>query len=139
MGYYTYYSLDIQNSTNDDIAKVVRYLKEKDIIGYALDEALCPADGVTWYEHHEDMIDLSMEFPNLYFVLHGEGDDREDIWDAHYQNGIFQELYASIVMPDIDPDKWTRSQPRIDADMANTELPGFDANEKETDSLLGVS
>ena len=139
MGYYTYYSMDVLQGTDDDIAKVVQYLKNKDIIGYALDENLCPYDGVIWYEHHEDMIELSMVFPNLYFVLHGEGDDREDVWDSHYKNGMFQELHVSLVMPEIDPFKWIKSKSLMDAEIASAELPAFDANESETNLLLGVS
>lgn len=139
MGYYTYYSMDVLQGTDDDIAKVVQYLKNKDIVGYALDESLRPYDGVIWYEHHEDMIELSMAFPDLYFVLHGEGDDREDVWDSHYKNGMFQELYVSLVMPEIDPLKWTKSKSLMDAEIASAELPAFDANESETNLLLGVS
>lgn len=58
-----------------------------------------------WYEHEEDMAILSKKFPDVLFTLHGEGEDRDDMWDKHFRNGMMQECCADIVYPDFDETK----------------------------------
>ena len=40
-----------------------------------------------WYSYHDDMITLSMEFPDITFVLSGKGEDADDVWTNYYKNG----------------------------------------------------
>jgi hypothetical protein len=46
-------------------------------------------DGVEykWFRYENEMIRLSQYFPNLTFVISGEGEDREDNWSESWQNG----------------------------------------------------
>lgn len=52
-------------------------------------------DGATkgngkWYEHEDDLLTLSKEFPHLAFTLEGQGEDAGDIWKKYLLNGKVQ-------------------------------------------------
>ena len=55
-----------------------------------------------WYEAEDDMKELSKRYPEYWFLLYGEGEDRNDIWKAMFHNGVMQKVYAEIYFPDID-------------------------------------
>ena len=50
-------------------------------------EELIGNDCYKWYDHETEMTDLSEAFPNLYFELHGHGEDEEDFWMEYFHNG----------------------------------------------------
>ena len=45
------------------------------------------ADTMKWYDHDDDMMQLSAQFPNYYFLLNGRGEEHEDQWRKVYHNG----------------------------------------------------
>lgn len=45
------------------------------------------ADTMKWYDHDDDMMQLSTQFPDYYFLLHGQGEDCDDRWRTVYHNG----------------------------------------------------
>lgn len=51
------------------------------------------------------MKQLSKEFPNVLFKLHGEGEDKYDIWDKYFMDGKMQSCYAEIICPPFDRSK----------------------------------
>ena len=117
MGYYTYYTLDVCKYENNQIGlepdrpvldEVVKALKESGVVGYAFYEDLSPRDAVKWYEHDEDMLNVSEKFPELIFCLGGEGEESADMWQKFYHNGCMQECQAEVVFPPFDPFKLTR-------------------------------
>lgn len=105
MGYYTAYSLDVSGASIEQMDRIVDFLSKRKIIGYALNDNLECYDTVKWYDHNTDMLELSIEIPDLLFCLHGEGEDTEDLWNKYYKNGRMQECYAEIVYPGYDPRK----------------------------------
>ena len=44
-------------------------------------------DVIKWYDHYDEMVALSKEFPSLYFELEGFGEDYEDMWREYFHNG----------------------------------------------------
>lgn len=48
---------------------------------------LISSDMNKWYDHYDEMIILSKEFPSLYFELDGEGEDHDDLWKEYFHNG----------------------------------------------------
>lgn len=104
MGYNTNYSLDLHNVIGIE-ESIISALREKEIIRYALDENLDSYDSVKWYDHETDMREISKQFPNVIFELHGEGENNEDIWDKYFRNGKMQACYAKIVIPPFDESK----------------------------------
>ena len=83
------------------------YLFEQDLryatqhpnfFGYCTDLDL-RCNHAKWYEHDENMVELSLKFPDIVFKLHGEGEETEDIWDCYYKNGKKALYEAEIVIP----------------------------------------
>ena len=68
---------------------------EDDFTWFALDQR--------WYYSEEDMLLLSKRFPMMVFHLHGEGENAEDLWNAHYWNGKSQQCPAVINYDPYDP------------------------------------
>ena len=54
-------------------------------------------DSCKWYDHDEDMIELSLRFPNYTFILEGEGEETGDLWRTIYHNGQLECLNVKIV------------------------------------------
>ena len=54
-------------------------------------------DSCKWYDHDEDMVKLSLRFPNYTFILEGEGEETGDLWKTIYHDGKLERLNVKIV------------------------------------------
>ena len=63
-----------------------------------------PYDSWKWYDHDEDLIELSKRFPDYTFILEGEGEENDDLWRAIYYDGQMEILNVKIIyeMPKSD-------------------------------------
>lgn len=107
MGYYTNYTLSIENETvsQNVLAEIDAEMEKMNMLdGSFCDYSQWFGEG-KWYEHDDDMLLLSTKFPEILFCLDGDGEDFEDIWRTYYQNGRMQHCPASIVYDDYDPEK----------------------------------
>lgn len=105
MGYYTEFEMqlvtDKANAIGDSgflIYDKENFVKEKEL-AIALNEIAkitnAPVEGfddclgwsMKWYEHRENMCQLSARYPKLYFKLAGWGEEREDVWEEIYHDG----------------------------------------------------
>lgn len=136
MGYYTYYDLRLKDASADDERMIVERLREMGIIGYALHEDLSCAGEATWYGQDEDMAKLSIEFPHVHFVMVGEGERREDVWERHYLNGMTQELCAEITIPGFDPNNWREHHAVVG--LRPKELPEFSTDGASLKDILNI-
>jgi hypothetical protein len=92
MGYNTKYSVtyDFENLSDEQIKEIDDCLiKELGIRDFE-------TDWITWYDHTEDMIDISLKFPNVEFELWGRGEEADDLWREHFLNGVCQLVMAEI-------------------------------------------
>ena len=115
MGYATSFTLFAHHVADPEIAeRIVESLHSCDVIGYALNGNYQFAeDGVefssynpvNWFDHEEDMLSISKEFPDIHFELHGEGEMNDDIWTQHFVNGKSQFCRAEIIIPPFDLEK----------------------------------
>jgi|SRR6478736_37700 len=102
MGYSTSYTLT--TLTEDGKARTMRegeiqsYIE--DFIDYDPFDDRCK-----WYDHEEEMKEISKAFPTDLIQLHGEGEESGDIWDKYFLNGKMQICKAQIVLPPFDSDK----------------------------------
>lgn len=100
MGYYTYYNLEayengahVTTEREEEICTVA-----SEITGIAFDHFEDLSwDSMKWYDHEDDMLELSKRFPDVTFVLYGEGEERDDNWVAYYKNGDSEYCGARIV------------------------------------------
>lgn len=120
MGYYTCYTLyaktpDDQRLLTETSDAINEWLKEHQIIGYALGEYEDDDTNTTtwewhhdckWYEHDEDMQALSEAFPDVVFCLHGVGEEQYDEWDSYWHHGENEECRVEVSMPKPERIKW---------------------------------
>ena len=117
MSYYTSYSLSVQGmKSEEDYNNVLNWLKEHEIINYALyEDSYNPYyntqfyssnEPVNWFHHDDDMIALSKEFPNFVFKLYGDGELSDDIWNCYYHNGEYELCEATITIEPPKKIKW---------------------------------
>lgn len=104
MGYTTTFSLKIEPS--NQWTEIYEAVKIKfDGFDYAIDQHGDAADSCKWYEHEEEMREISRLYPDVLFHLSGEGEESGDIWEKHFLNGKMQACKAQIVIPPYDPEK----------------------------------
>ena len=121
MGYYTWYEFSTQNNKHK-IGDIIEYMKEKERVndwfypfGYSLskfasieghnDFDLQADDTTKWYEHDEEMLELSKQFPETIFCLYGDGEESTDMWYSYYKNGRMQHCPARIEFDEYDESK----------------------------------
>ena len=105
MGYYT--KFDLTMYPRQDEKKELEILREiaAKIYSYSSEEISdstaewCLSDHMKWYDNYDDMIEISKKFPDITFVLEGEGEEAGDLWVKYFNNGEGEECYAEIVYP----------------------------------------
>lgn len=136
MGYYTDYELSVYTDVP------VERLREIDAAVRKIDDGIFDdwshiggdwyANEQKWYSQEKDMWELSLQFPEVLFYLHGNGEDDDDLWDEYWQNGSFQHCHA--VIPPYDPKEMKRvflsadgerltTTPPVEEDLRVMELP----------------
>lgn len=104
MGYYTSYELNQTGCKEENFENL-----EKEVD--ALNVFECGDAGIgwcgvaKWYDHDEDMIRISKQFPDVVFDLAGHGDDQDDIWKTYYKDGKMQEGAMYVVCESFDESK----------------------------------
>ena len=105
MGYCTAFTLMIdtgQKKISEILTEIDPDLRDR-LDG--IDDDGSSADSVTWYNHEQDIRELSLAYPDYVFTLYGDGDDSEDMWYKHFKNGKMQACYAKITYDDYDENK----------------------------------
>ena len=60
----------------------------------------------TWDHHVGFMAGLSRYWPDVVFLLEGEGEDsRSDVWRDYYLGGKQQTVFEEVIWPPFDPQK----------------------------------
>lgn len=111
MGYYTYFNLEVKgvrspveaqrlcsclrsmNIVPDILNEDYRYEQKESYVFYFAD------DVAKWYESEEDMQKISRQFPGMTFMLHGEGENTGDLWEAYFHDGQVEYCRAEIPPP----------------------------------------
>jgi hypothetical protein len=102
MGYYTRYELEVKEG-NVKIEDILEQVENKfDGLYYAVDEWGKTLQETKWYEHDEEMKELSKLFPDVVFKLKGEGEESGDVWINYYKNGKMQSCPAKITFDEFD-------------------------------------
>lgn len=106
MAYCTGFTLDVHEG-DLDIKTILESPEAEGFEGldYAIGTDGDRLDDVKWYYHEEDMKDLSLKFPEIVFVLRGEGEDNDDTWYKYFKNGKMQSCYAVITFDEYDESK----------------------------------
>ena len=102
MGYYTYFSLSYHGD-GKEIEEFKKY-EPTDKDGFVLDSDRMKTlindewrDQWKWYDWEDDMKKLATKFPNILFVLEGDGEESGDIWEFRIKGHISE--YQTVCMP----------------------------------------
>jgi len=107
MGYDTYYQIEIQpdpedldpQSTPENFKSLLLEAKlcgdltleqHKEQIGFA--EEL-----TRWREMEEDMNAYSLKYPEILFIVSGEGEASDDFWKHYFKNGKQWETIGEVI------------------------------------------
>lgn len=99
MGYFTDYSLMWDSDKPEDGKNISEFISN---LPYWNGEEFDYSTGeiyfgeAKWYDYQKDLCALSKEFPNILFHMYGNGDDYDDLWEEHWQNGKYQHCHAEI-------------------------------------------
>lgn len=110
MGYYTSYTLEIQDADGPleekQTAAIVAQLFEiSEDARFALDEDGGCNQAAKWYESDIELKELSELHPDLLFIFYGQGEDNEDMWMQYFKNGKMQFAPAVITYAEFDESK----------------------------------
>lgn len=106
MGYCTQFELSYRNAENgnqmaENLDEVILQKLHEINPNYFYDGDTCLenvfGDEWKWYDHETDMRTLSEAFPNLIFILEGEGEDQGDVWIKYFYNGRMDVCRATLV------------------------------------------
>lgn len=116
MGYYTNYDLHVKPVKKEDVSDIFDELYRRDLFNYVFDKDFMYDDHTCalyfnawgeqkWYEHDEDMEEISRQFPNCVFKLECNGEDG-DRWIVFYQNGKHELCQGKIVYEEPKEISW---------------------------------
>jgi hypothetical protein len=98
MGYCTRYELEVFEGELS-ISEILSKESEEgtfDGLDYAIDTNGEYEQECKWYEHEADMHFLSLRYPEITFLLSGEGEESGDVWKKYFKNGKMQHCPAVI-------------------------------------------
>lgn len=108
MGYYTQYHFGVQGATPEELQAIgeekTNYGPLTSMFGSTLAD---DSSDIKWYEHEQDMTNLSLKYPTVLFILDGSGEEKEDLWRKFFKNGHVEEHRASQWVP--PPEPWNRN------------------------------
>lgn len=91
MGYLTTYKLEIEKDGEQYVYLPDAIKELLEIVEFDPFDESCK-----WYDHAEDMIELSIRHKGTVFVLFGEGEDAGNLWRKYFKDGKTQESPAII-------------------------------------------
>ena len=90
MGYYTSFEI----KTMDEVSDIVKAAISHEIEAYHLPDYNEWMGGWAcygkWYDHEEDLKELSLKFPDVVFEVYGDGEESDDLWYKYFKNGRMQ-------------------------------------------------
>jgi len=100
MGYYTYYKLSVVNEEDftkeqlqDAASRLAKRLDYDGEIPTSDPFAWLGNESMKWYDHEEDLMRLSDEYPDMVFFLEGWGEEFDDVWRKYFKNGAFKSYH----------------------------------------------
>ena len=97
MGHYTSFCIEYEGST-EDVKKVENDFKALYGDGGYLNELIDTGiSEMKWYDWEFDMKKVAKKNPNVLIILHGDGEESDDIWQARAKGKEFE--FKSFMIP----------------------------------------
>lgn len=101
MGYNTYYQIEFDSEEHDAFTEALERTEYGDWLDYYNGQW---SGEFKWYDHQDDLIGLSKEFPSTLITVTGSGEDSGDYWRKYFFNGKVQ-VEQVPKFPPFDPAK----------------------------------
>lgn len=136
MGYYTQYSILYYSEriTPEMDRKIEEFFETIDGGGWEHYDGQFWSDERKWYSQEVDMYNLSKQFPDVFFTVSGNGDDSDDVWEEHWQDGSMQ--HCHMVIPPYDPQKMVRMA--LDADGMLIKAPVEEFSQEDLTGTIDI-
>lgn len=120
MGYNTRYDLEVEGSTYREavtgedadgnettifVTKKISIEKLKKEIANDVGYTYLFGEECKWYGHADDMRKFSKKYPDILFILSGEGEESGDLWRKYFKNGKMQIAEVVITYEPFDEGK----------------------------------
>ena len=120
MGYYTCFTIEYDGE-EADIKKVeedFKALYKEWNEGY-LDELIDTGSSERkWYEWEDDMRKVAKNNPNVLIILHGNGEESDDIWQARAKGDEYE--FQSFCLPPFqNPNLFTEDEKKVINQLSN--------------------
>lgn len=106
MGYYTYFSLEVEGGPAEQHCPTcgnVGTWDWQDVISTFLNDYNPFQESSKWYEWEDDMKRFSLQHPDYTFIIEGAGEETDDRWRAYIKNGKCHRDQMIMRFPDFDP------------------------------------
>lgn len=108
MGYNTSFSLELHDCDADQTSLIIRGFRNfSHNAAYALDEEGTEQNTCKWYRYKAELTRFSLNYPEVLFLLAGEGEENGDMWKLYVKGGKSFEARATITYPEYDASKLT--------------------------------
>jgi|SRR5215217_1395397 len=94
MGYYTKYAISTDSIEHNE--QIIQDIIERSEYINPLEEEC------KWYDHEEDVLEISEKYPTVLIKLEGIGEEPPDMWHKYFKNGQMQTCKAEIVYPEFN-------------------------------------
>ena len=84
MGYYTTYSLTLEEGPREQFQKM---LEEIDAMMGDNEMSSFESINAKWYSYEKDIKQLSLKYPDIIFRVNGDGEDSDDLWQDFWHAG----------------------------------------------------
>lgn len=110
MGYCTAYNItyDGSKTTSETDSAIEKFFMKVDGGGWEVYAGEICGENRMWYDQEIDMYCLSKKFPDILFTVSGHGDDWDDSWEEHWQDGSMQHCHMEI--PPYDPNQMVKME-----------------------------
>jgi hypothetical protein len=107
MGYYTAFNMSVVSKIPENRNLIQEFRQVSTGAEYALDMGGGSKTETKWYNWEEDLRKFSAKFPNVLFLLEGEGEENGDLWKAYFKGGKMQLCKAEVTYPKYDENELT--------------------------------
>lgn len=87
MGYYTQFSLQIQQGTLEQAGQCFEHLRNVSAYNIRSEGMTAETSEVKWYDCHQDCLQATMLVPEVLLRVEGVGEEYPDHWVRWYKDG----------------------------------------------------
>lgn len=92
--------------TDEGAEAIEQFREEYEGASYCLENSGGSNESGKWYSHEQDLKEFSKKYPDILFMLEGEGEENDDMWHLYVRNGKSQKQKAVITFPPFDPSRF---------------------------------